>query len=101
MNAYLARDRVGSLHLSTATPPPEAVRAIPVKKFLPNVDDEFELRDEFRYEIGVMLNLFDFLVKEGCLPNHKRWKESMSLSEIVHLFCRHILIFLPVQLDVD
>ena len=83
VNAYLARDRIGSLHLSTATPPSEAVKNITVQQFLPKADDFEELNAEFRHEIGVFLEEFSFLPKEGKLPDHKHSKESKQLSSIV------------------
>lgn len=46
VQAYAARDRIPSLHLSDAMPSHDDIKQIPLETFLPSAIDEIDLRSE-------------------------------------------------------
>ena len=62
VQAYGARERIGSLHLDTKEPDQEDILNIPVEAYLPTEEDTVRLRSEFRREISQVISRhLDFL----------------------------------------
>ena len=58
VQAYAAKDRIGSLHLSSQQPHPAAILDIPNESYLPSNNDVDTLHHEFRSAIGNILHKY-------------------------------------------
>ena len=55
VQAYAVKERIGSLHLPSDQPPPQAILDIPLEAYIPSDDDVRQLRGEVRCEVSAIL----------------------------------------------